>query len=38
MIPETEDATSSPPIKRTKSSKPGKFKHIFIPSVPILCP
>jgi hypothetical protein len=36
MAAEAEEAISSPPAKKTKSSKPGKSKHVFIPSRP--CP
>lgn len=32
MAVESEDInSSSPPIKKTKSSKPGKFKYFYIP-------
>jgi hypothetical protein len=35
---ETEDMASSPPTKKTKSSKPCKFNHTFIPFVPFPWP
>jgi hypothetical protein len=32
MVTEAEDMISSPPTKKTKSSKPRKSKHVLLPS------